>query len=164
MRLVSVFRYLYLTLKRELVLVSYFKNHWSPFSVKYHYSLVIRDQYWSLFIVKSRYVEMSTLLFSKSGYEGGGGQKFPKSGYVACVWPLKYIFFHIIFVLFLVKKLLKYLFSSHSETFQVWQLCSSFDLVYDEMSDLGFGLFKIIEFDFFLGFGPDLLHSYNVSI
>ena len=25
-------------------------------------------------------------LFSKSGYEGGGGQKFQKNGYVVCVW------------------------------------------------------------------------------
>ena len=65
-RLVSVFRYLYLTLKRELVLVSYFKNHWSPFSVKYHYSLVLRDQYWSLFIVKSRYVEQADWLKIKN--------------------------------------------------------------------------------------------------
>ena len=51
-----------MTLKRELVLVSYFKNHWSPFSVKYHYSLVIRDQYRSLFSVKSRYVDTETSL------------------------------------------------------------------------------------------------------
>ena len=51
-----------MTLKRELVLVSYFKNLQSPFSVKYYYSLVIRDYYQSFILVKSRYVDTETSL------------------------------------------------------------------------------------------------------
>ena len=43
-------------------MVSCFKNHQSPFSVKYRYSLVIRDQYRSLFSVKSWYVDTETCL------------------------------------------------------------------------------------------------------
>ena len=80
-RLVSVSRYQYLTLKRDWYWYLISKIISLPLVCKCRYSLIIRDQHWSLFSIKFRYKRLLECLATQTIIMIGLGSVKHQTGY-----------------------------------------------------------------------------------